>query len=161
MTFLRIAKESTPVPRGADDLVADELPHLAGWLLATNDAEFVEQDHRFGQRAFHDPWMKATIQSTGQAQLFEETLYSNRLELAGHDAGGSWEGNATELFKVLASADPATMRDHSPEWVGRMLTTLVSYNREYVSFKRAPNKRVYRLDTTQLAAFMDETEGEE
>lgn len=159
VAFLRISRDSKPVPPDADAVAEEELPYLAGWLLASVDSEFIEQDSRLGQVAFHDRKMAEVVRSGGRAHLFEELLYAAAKDIAGDD--GTWKGNATELFKALAAADQASMREHSPVTVGQLLTQLLSLSRPYIQFKRGGNSRAYTIDTARLTEFFNDQTADE
>lgn len=151
VSFLRIAPESDPVFLNADTVLDDELPYLAGWLLASKDPEFVEQDARFGQVPYQDELMRESVNAGSQVTLFEELIHNNIDDIS--DGKPEWTGPASQLFRQLAGADNAGTRDHSAVTVGRLMSQLLAQGRPYLSYKRHPKMREYRVSVIELKRY--------
>jgi len=151
VTFLRINPKSDPVFANPDQVLEDELPHFAGWLLASQDATTVEPDTRFGHKAYHDDYMRDTIHGSSRVSSFEEVLASSMPDIAG--SSGEWSGTATDLFKALSNADSASMREYTATTVGMFLGQLLSFGRPYLRYKRSAKRREYNLGVTDLESY--------
>lgn len=151
VSFLRIAPESRPVFADSDATLDDELPHFAGWLLASADADAVVQNSRFGQVPYQDALMCEQVHGASQITIFEEMLFHNIDDIT--DGKPEWSGPASQLFRQLAGADSAGTRDHSANSVGRLMGQLLAQGRPYLEFKRHPKMREYRLSVIKLKEY--------
>jgi hypothetical protein len=96
INFYRCADRKIKWKDDLETVVVEELPFFGSWLLATDHADWIERDIRFGITSFHDDTLFRMAQASGDGGQFEDTLYSIRNDLT-LDKSGVWTGTVAEM----------------------------------------------------------------
>jgi hypothetical protein len=140
LNFYRCADRRIEFIPDLDQTIAEELPYLASWLLATDHAEWIERDIRFGVKSFHDDHLFKAAQASGDGGLFEELLYSLRNDIPEKPLG-EWRGTVTELVNRMSSIEgQGAVRDWNVTTVGRAVSQLAG-SRPYIEKARSKCNR--------------------
>ena len=158
--------EGTPSGKTAGDLVREELPAFAGWLM-NYEVPSELKDTRFGVVAFQDEEMLTTAQQNHPNAPFEELVdewrqswFMTPEQLAGMDdkerrdyeesgmGAVHSELTATQLFERMSSEGSPVQnaaRKLSSTHVGRNLSSMVSSRCPWISRRMRDGKNLYKI----------------
>jgi len=160
INFYRCAKRTIQWRGDLDTIIAEELPSFGAWLQATDHAEWIDRDIRYGIKSFHDKTLFEQAQSGSDGGLLEETLYTIRNDIT-LDKEGRWHGTTAELVNIIASTTEG--RGVGKEWnlgsVGRALNALVA-SRDYIEGGRDKGGRWRTIDFKKFEAAFEQSKGE-
>jgi hypothetical protein len=150
INFYRCANRKMKWRDDLETLVAEELPFLGSWLLATEHADWIERDVRFGITSFHDANLFQLAQAGGDGGQFEDTLYSIRNDLT-LDKAGIWRGTVAEMVNTISGVLEG--RGVSKDWnlttVGRAISHLAA-SRDYITRGKTGNVRWTTIDVKKF-----------
>ena len=149
LQLLQTEKVNFKFPENVEEIITQELPWFASWLLDYKIPEELVGDARFGIKATADPVLVESSRLNSVTAGFEELLGIWRKEyFYDNPSKDYWEGSATELFLSLVTdaARSAAIRSLTSERLGRHLSALVNKGLTWVT--RQPNAtgvRVWRV----------------
>lgn len=154
INFYRCAQRKIEFRLDLDQVLNEELPFFASWLLATDHADWIERDIRFGVKSFHDEQLFKLAQAGGDGGLLEELLYSLRKDIP-ETPLGEWRGTTTELMNRMSSIEgQGAVKDWNVTTVGRAITHLAG-SRSYIRKSRNKSNRELIINFKEFVEFFE------
>lgn len=151
--FYRIADRKFEFPPDAHEVIRQELPFFARWLLDWTPPPECLGDTRYGVTPYHEESLLGEARQLGRTAEFRELLNKFREDYFKHSPDLCWEGSASDLVLIF-NANPELkelfgLMRLTTNGVGRELRKLeaLGYSLRLRTLKGRPTWRVDREDT--------------
>lgn len=130
------------------EILANELPHFARFLLDYQIPEHCKGTSRFGVKAYHEPSLLETAEQSSRSAGFHEIIDDWAQGFFAETKELYWEGTAWQLVKTLHQGDVAVssaLRSITADVVSRNLMSLKSKGFE-IEARSERGSRLWRIN---------------